>query len=78
MNNYKENTSTELTFSDSQIANELFGVHNANLKRIAEATGVSITARGNTIFIKGDTISADLAGNILDQLYGLIKDGYPV
>ena len=78
MNNYQEQTSTELTFSDPHIANELFGAHNCNLKRIAEATDVDLTARGNTVFIKGDTISANLAENILSQLYGLIKDGYPV
>ncbi len=78
MNDYQEHASSELTFSDIHIANELFGVHNSNLKRIAEATGVSISARGNTIFIKGDTISSDLAQNILNQLYGLIRDGYPV
>jgi len=78
MNNYQEQTSTELTFSDPQAVTELFGAHNRNLKRIAESTDVNITARGNTIFIKGDTISVNLAANILSQLYGLIKDGYPI
>ena len=78
MNNYQEHTSAELTFSDIHVANELFGAHNCNLKRIAEATDVIISARGNTVSVKGDTISSDLAKNILSQLYGLIKDGYPV
>lgn len=78
MNNYQENTSAELTFADAHVANELYGVHNCNLKRIAEATGVNIAARGNTVFLKGDTIATELAQNILSQLYGLIKDGYPV
>ncbi|MCD6584561.1 MAG: hypothetical protein J7K96_02255, partial [Desulfobacteraceae bacterium] len=78
MNDYQKHTCAELTFSDIHVANELFGAHNCNLKRIAEATDVTISARGNTISITGDTISSDLAKNILNQLYGLIKDGYPV
>ncbi len=78
MNNYQENASEELTFADAHVANELYGVHNCNLKRVAEATGANIAARGNTVFLKGDTIATELARNILSQLYGLIKDGYPV
>jgi len=78
MNNYQEHTRAELTFSDIHVANELFGAHNCNLKRIAEATDVIISARGNTVSINGDTISSDLAKNILNQLYGLIKGGYPI
>jgi phosphate starvation-inducible PhoH-like protein len=78
MRNYQEHTRSELTFSDAHAANELFGVHDSNLKRIAEAAGVTISARGNTVFIEGDTVAADLAANILNQLYGLVRDGYPV
>lgn len=78
MSKYQEHTSTELTFSDIHSANELLGVHNSNLKRIAEATDTRISARGNSLSIQGDTISTNLAKNILTQLYGLIKDGYPV
>jgi len=78
MNNYKANATTELTFSDINLTRELFGEQDSNLKRIAEATDVCIQARGNRVFIEGDTIAADLTENILNQLYGLIKEGYPV
>jgi phosphate starvation-inducible PhoH-like protein len=78
MNHYQEQTRKELTFSDSHAANALFGVHNSHLKQISEAADVTLTARGNTVSISGDTIATDLAGNILNQLYNLIKDGYPV
>jgi phosphate starvation-inducible PhoH-like protein len=78
MSKYQEHTTTELTFSDIHSANELLGVHNSNLKLVAEATDTRISARGNTISIQGDTISTNLAKNILNQLYGLIKDGYPI
>ena len=73
-----ENNKTRLIFSDINLASQLFGEYNRNLKRIAELTDVSIHARGNTIFIQGDSIAENLAKKILNQLYGLLKDGYPI
>ncbi len=73
-----ENNKTRLIFSDINLASQLFGEYNSNLKRIAELTDVSIHARGNTIFIQGDSIAENLAKKILNQLYGLLKDGYPI
>ncbi|MBS3758246.1 MAG: PhoH family protein [Desulfobacterales bacterium] len=78
MNTYQEDIKTELTFPDNQLAMELFGQHNSNLERVADAAEVSIQARGNSVFIRGDSIAVELAGNILNQLYGLIKEGYPL
>ena len=75
---YQENTQTEITFADPDLARSLFGEHNAHLQRIEEATGTRIHARGNAVFIQGDTISSELAENILNQLYGLVKSGYPI
>jgi phosphate starvation-inducible protein PhoH and related proteins len=34
--------------------------------------------RGNSVAIQGDPIACDLARNVLRQLYGLLKSGYPV
>ena len=73
-----ENNKIKLVFSDANLASQLFGEYNSNLKRIAELTDVSIHARGNTIFIQGDRIAASLAKKILNQLYDLIKGGYPI
>ena len=39
---------------------------------------VSLQARGSDVFIQGDPIAAGLARNLLNQLYGLLKEGYPV
>jgi len=69
---------TKLTFSDVNYAKQLFGEHNSNLQRIADAINLRINARGNTAFIEGDIISSGLAQNVLKQLYGLIKDNYPI
>jgi phosphate starvation-inducible PhoH-like protein len=73
-----ENNKTRLIFSDIDLASQLFGEYNSNLKKIGELTDVSIHARGNTIFIQGDSIAENLAKKILKQLYGLLKDGYPI
>jgi len=69
---------SSLDFTDIDFARQLFGEHNSNLQRIAEATDVTINARGNTVFIRGDKISSNLAENILNQIYGLLKEGYPI
>jgi len=69
---------TSLDFADIVLAQQLFGEHNNNLQRIAKDTDVTIKARGSTVFILGDKIPAALAGNILKQLYGLLKEGYPI
>ncbi|MFH2218040.1 MAG: PhoH family protein [Pseudomonadota bacterium] len=73
-----DNKHTKLTLSNIELAKQLFGEHNGNLHKIAEATGVTIHARGNTLFIDGDSIATNLAQNIINQLYGLLKDKYPV
>lgn len=78
MMNYEEKTRTELTFPDPALARSLFGTHNANLQRIAESSGATIHARGNGVLVEGDSVSAELACEILNQLYGLLKEGYPV
>ena len=69
---------TSLDFSDINLTQQLFGEHNNHLRRIAKATEVTINARGTTVFIRGDKIATTLASNILRQLYGLLKEGYPI
>lgn len=73
-----DNKHTKITLSNIDLARQLFGEHNGNLHKIAEATGVAIHARGNTLFIDGDGIATALAQNIINQLYGLLKDRYPI
>jgi phosphate starvation-inducible protein PhoH and related proteins len=78
MSKYSEHSQTEMSFPDPGMVKILFGPHNDNLHRIAKATDTKIHARGSSVIIEGDTISVELAENILNQLYGLIKEGYPV
>lgn len=66
------------TFSDNELSRQLFGEHNRNLQKIGNALDVAVHARGNTVIIEGDPIAVRLARNILDQLYDLLKSGYPI
>lgn len=68
----------KLTFADGELSRQLFGEQNRNLQRIADSIDLKLSARGNTVFIEGDPIAADLAQNLLKQLYDLLKARYPV
>ncbi len=76
----QEHTTKDITlaFEDIDISRQLFGERNKHLSQIGEATDTSINARGNTVFIKGETLAQDLARNLLEQLYGLIESHYPI
>jgi phosphate starvation-inducible PhoH-like protein len=78
MNDISHNKPITVDFTDIELARQLFGEHNSNLQRIAEATEITVNARGSKVFIQGDSIAARLAQNVLEQLYGLIKEGYPL
>lgn len=69
---------TRLTFSDIELARQLFGEQDGHLKRLADQLGIHIHARGNAVNLKGDDESVDLSRRVLEQLYGLLKEKYPV
>lgn len=71
-------TSRDLDFGDYSIAQVLFGDLNRNLHTVEQAVGVRIHARGNTLQIQGRTHSVELAVSLLDQLYELVRKGYPI
>ncbi len=74
----REATAVKVIFDDLQLANNLFGVHSENLKRIARTIGVKISAKGNAITIQGDDLEVNLSKRVLNDLYGLLKKGYPL
>ena len=78
MNDISNHNQTTIDFSNIELAQQLFGERNSNLQRIAAATDTTVNARGSKVFIQGDRINQRLVQNVLDQLYVLIKEGYPV
>lgn len=69
---------THLTFSDIDLARQLFGDQDGHLKRLAKLLDINIHARGNTVHLTGEDEAVDLAKRELEQLYGLLKEKYPV
>jgi len=74
----QEESAEKVIFDDLQIANALFGVHGENLRRVARATGVRINAKANTLTIQGDDLDIQLSKQVLNDLYSLLKKGYPL
>lgn len=69
---------TEIDFNNNNLALQLFGEHNSNLTKISKSLDVSISARGTTVKIEGDKESVKLSERILKELYGLLKENYPI
>ena len=67
-----------LTFSDIELARQLFGEQDKHLERLSELANTFISARGNTVQLKGNEESVDLSRRVLEQLYALLKEKYPV
>jgi phosphate starvation-inducible protein PhoH and related proteins len=74
----KFETRDTINFSNNELAKTLFGENNLSLKKIADTFNIVISARGATVHINGDSVAVGLAKNILKQLYGLLKTGYPI
>jgi phosphate starvation-inducible PhoH-like protein len=72
------NKQTNLEFANIDLTRQLFGERNTNLQKVAKSIGVTINARGNTVFITGEEIASELAAKVLQQLYSLLKEGYPI
>jgi phosphate starvation-inducible PhoH-like protein len=68
----------KITVPDVNLAKALFGEHEAHLKLIEADVGLKIYARGNTVRLEGDQIEVNLAKRTLTQLYGLLKEGFPL
>ncbi len=68
----------DLTLDDNDLARLLYGDLNRNLNAVERAAEVTIGTRGNTITVSGVRHAVEAAVSLLEQLYDLIKEGYPV
>ncbi|MCJ2164259.1 MULTISPECIES: PhoH family protein [unclassified Pseudodesulfovibrio] len=60
------------------MASQLFGPHGQHLKLLGERIGARIESRGNSVVInlpEGEEDKADLAAQVLTQLYAMIRRG---
>jgi phosphate starvation-inducible PhoH-like protein len=73
-----ESVKVELTFADNDLARSLYGDLNKNLAAIEKAAGVSLNVRGNAVAVAGPGHAVQVAASVLEQLYELVKEGYPL
>jgi len=70
--------SPTLTFANPTHFRALLGNHDEHIQLLERALGVRIDVGEGTLTVSGDAIEAELAGRVLEQLYGLIEQGYPI
>lgn len=69
---------SRLTLDDAGVARVLFGPGNENLQLIEQSTGVSIAVRGTDLALEGDREQVAVVRKLLEELYGLIREGRPL
>ncbi len=70
--------SRDLHFPENGYAGVLYGDLNKHLRSVEKSTGVKINVRGTSITVTGYSHEVDIASNLLEQMYELIRKGYPV
>ncbi|RMG58160.1 MAG: PhoH family protein [Deltaproteobacteria bacterium] len=68
----------DISFEDTERARSLFGPHNEHLKILERQAGVEITSKGNHLRVKGESHSVSVAAKVLEELYEILKRGYPL
>ncbi len=69
---------TTLQFGNPQLVRELLGNHDEHLKVLERQTGVRIDVADGSLTVHGDPLEVELVARLLQQLYGLLEQGYPL
>ncbi len=67
-----------LRFDDNNLARDLFGAEDRHLKSLEDKLGVDILVRGSDLRLAGDAANVAVGERVLNQLYHLLKNGYPI
>ena len=67
-------TSARVDLSQAD-ASQVFGVRDANLRAIEQATGARVSARGSSVVVEGTDEAVRVASAVLSELASLIADG---
>jgi phosphate starvation-inducible PhoH-like protein len=68
----------KLRFDNNALLLNLCGERNANLRLIEKALQVKLNLRGDHITLLGEEAGVKLAKRALEELYGLLSEGYPL
>jgi phosphate starvation-inducible PhoH-like protein len=72
------NTRGQFAADDPHLANLLFGQQNKNLRQIERTLGVRIGSKGLELHLEGEPLQVSLVRRLLEELYGLLREGYPL
>jgi phosphate starvation-inducible PhoH-like protein len=67
-----------LHFPDPTHFRALLGQQDEHVRVVERTLGVRALVGEGTIGLEGDAVETELAGRVLEQLYGLIEKGYPI
>jgi phosphate starvation-inducible PhoH-like protein len=68
----------KVSYPSHELVSALCGEHNSHLQLLERKIGLSINIRGNNLTLTGGDWEIELAEKILNQLYELLKNDYPV
>ena len=67
-----------LRFDDNRLARDLFGAEDSHIRALEKNLGVAIDVRGSDLKIRGDEERVAIGERVLNQLYNLLRKGFPV
>jgi len=77
--NKREHIKTKrVTFDNNELVRSLYGERSCNLRLIEKRLNIIVNIRGNDLILQGGLSELEMAENLLTQLYGLLKEGYPI
>ena len=68
----------KIYFSNNELVRILCGEHNMHLNLLEKKIGLKVNVRGNDLTLQGGDWEIKLAEQILNQLYEIIEDNYPI
>ena len=69
---------TELSFDDPRLIHQVAGQQNEHWKILGRLLGVRVSSSGHSVSIRGDEVQRELAGRVVRELYGVVKQGHPI
>ena len=73
-----ETAEISLTFDDNRLASLVFGQYDQNVAHIERKLGVTATALGNHLVVKGPPDAAELARRVFEKLFDRVREGGPL
>ncbi len=67
-----------LKFDDNRLARDLFGAEDRHLRSLENRLGIAIDVRGADVHLHGVPRDVETGERILNELYNLLKKGYPI